>query len=100
MIDDVMDINSPSNTLSVSTSSNRVETTTTGTDRVIIDNTVAGAVECYIKSGNSTVTAATTDTHVGVGVYLTYRIDPSHTHIAGITASGTGTVVIQRGSGD
>ena len=100
MIDDIMDINSPSNTLSVTTSSGSVATTTTGTDRVIIDNKVTGAAECYVKSGMSGVTAATTDTHIPADVVMTYKIDRSHTHIAAITPTGTTTIKIQRGNGN
>lgn len=99
MIHDLMDINSPSNTLAVTTSSGSVATTTTGTDRVIIDNTVTGAAECYVKSGLSGVTAATTDTHVGANVVMSYKINKEHTHIAAITPTGTTTIKIQRGNG-
>lgn len=95
-----MNINAPSNTLSVTTSSARVATTALNADRVIIDNTVLDAVECYVKSGDSTVVATTTDTHIGANFCFTFKINPEHTHIAAITPTGTTTLKIQRGSGD
>lgn len=93
-----MNINAPTTPLAVSTSSARAAVTGKGTI-VLIDNTLASNTDCYVKSGDVSVVAATTDTHIAAGEKAPYEIDPAHTHIAAITASGTTNLRIQRGEG-
>ena len=57
------------------------------------------AVVVFIKFGTSTVTAATTDTPIPAGGVEAFSINPNVTHIAGITASGTGTLYATTGFG-
>jgi hypothetical protein len=95
----LININAASVSLSVSSTSARVNLSARPEDYVLIDNSFPGAVDCYVKSGLSTATAATTDLHISAGEKATYQIDPSHTHIAAITASGTTTLRLVKGSG-
>ena len=79
---DLINVNAPSASLSVSTTSARVAIDG-GYAFVLIDNTLAGNAECYVRSGLSNVAATT-----------------SHMHIAAITASGTTTLRLVRGGGE
>ena len=96
---DLININAPSASLSVSTTSASVAIDG-GYAFVLIDNTLAGNAECYVRSGLSGVVATTSHMHIAAGEKASYAIDPSHTHIAAITASGTTTLRLVRGGGE
>jgi hypothetical protein len=99
---DLVDVNSPSVSLSVSTTTASVALGNANGTSILIDNTGIGAstpVDIYVKSGLSDVVATTSDMHIAAGEKGTYKIDPSHTHIAGITASGSTTARFARATG-
>jgi hypothetical protein len=82
-------------TRSLSTTSANVALPAGATD--VIRNT--GSVDAYIKFGTTSgVAAATTDTLLPAGQAMTFS-PGSNTFIAGITASGTGSLSITGGSG-
>ncbi|WP_421696945.1 hypothetical protein [Ancylobacter sp.] len=58
-----------------------------------------GSVVAYFKFGTSTVTAATTDTPLDIGVSRGFTRKTTDTHVAVITASGTATVTFTSGVG-
>lgn len=96
---DVININAASVALTVGTTTARAAIAGAPSSYLMVDNSLAGAVDCYIRSGNSAVVAATTDMHIAAGEKGVYAIDPSHTHVAAITASGTTTLRLARGNG-
>lgn len=53
----------------------------------------------FIKFGNSSVTAAVTDMPILPGSIQSFRIGPTLTHVAGITASGANTLYFTAGDG-
>jgi len=59
----------------------------------------AASVVVFIKFGDSTVTAATTNMPIPAGGTEVFQIGPSVTHIAAITASGSGTLYATTGVG-
>lgn len=67
------------------------------TSSVRVHNSTTAIV--FIKFGNSTVTAATTDMPIPAGGVETFEISPAVTHIAGITASVSGTLYATTGRG-
>ena len=96
---DVININAASVALTVGTATARVAIAGAPSSYLLIDNTLTGAVDCYVRSGNSAVVATTSDMHIAAGEKGVYAIDPSHTHVAGITASGSCSVRFVRGNG-
>lgn len=52
----------------------------------------SGSVAVHVKSGASTVAAATTDNVIPAGQARTFQRDPNDTHLAIRTASSTATV--------
>lgn len=86
-------------TLSGTTSSSRVALGNAIHTHLLIANT-STTITAYVKLGDSTVTAT-----VAAGVpilparYLLLERNPqAHTHIAGITASSTASVIVTTGS--
>lgn len=99
---DLVDVNTPSVSLNVSATSARVELGNVNGTSLQIDNTGIGAAQpadIYVKTGNSTVTAATTDMHIPAGFFGTFKIDPSHTHVAAIMVAGSTTTRFARATG-
>ena len=85
------EINIPSASISASTSSARAAFPAGHSkNAVYIHNT--GSVPIFVKSGDSTVTATTSDSFVVGGTARLFYCNPLHTHIAAITASSTATV--------
>jgi hypothetical protein len=84
-------VNTPSASISGTTSSARTAyPVTPSTGGVRIYN--SGAVAVFVKSGDSSVAAATTDQFVGPGQTVLFARNPRDTHLAAITASSTATV--------
>jgi len=77
--------------LSASTSSSRIDRGVS-TQSVIVKN--IGQNTVYIKGGTSGVVATTSDHPIAPGEISRLDIDLGHTHIAGITASSTSTLLI------
>ncbi len=69
----------------------------TGGDQVMISSAAGGNI-AFVKFGDSTVTAATTDTPILPGTVQVYTIPPGATYIAAI-GSATTTLYITRGDG-
>lgn len=92
-----MHVNAIMSTRSCSTSSASVAYNGTG-PCLAIENT--GSVGVFIKSGSSTVTAATTDNYLAPGKGYIFTKGNSETHLACITASSTATIYMQSGNGD
>lgn len=82
--------------LSVSTSSARVSLGAPVDNLVQLK--VTTDVLIFIDFGDSTVTAELTDDPIGVGQQIV-TIPPKTTHVAAITASGTGTAYFTLGYG-
>ena len=59
----------------------------------------AASVTVFIQFGISTVEATTANMPIPAGGVETFEIGPAVTHIAGITASGSGTLYATTGRG-
>ena len=68
-----------------------------GRKSFVVTNT--GSVTCYIRTGNSGVTASAADYPVLAGSQVSLTKDQDHTHLAHIAASGTGALHIIPGEG-
>lgn len=82
-------------TLAVTTASARVALPNTDAS-LLIQNT--GSVDAYVKLGNASVTAATTDTLVAAGTKLVLATGTA-VDLAAITAAGSTTLAITQGTG-
>ena len=86
----VSHVNSPSASISVTTSSARTAyPASNNANGVCVYNT--GSVPIFIKSGDATVVATTSDNFVPAGQFRVLVRDPKDTHLAAITASSTAT---------
>lgn len=86
----VSHVNAPSASISATTSSARSAYPAGDSDGVCVYN--AGSVPIFIKSGDSSVAAATSDNFVPAGQFRVLARNPRDTHLAAITASSTATV--------
>lgn len=82
--------------LSVTTSTGRVAVAGTGATLRLANVT---SVECFVKVGDVTVEAATTDFSVPGNTQVLISIPNTATHVAAITAATTTTLRISRGDG-
>jgi len=82
--------------LSVTTSTGRAAATGNGTTLRIAN---VAATECFIKLGDSTVTATTSDFSMPANSVALLAASGAITYVAAITASGTATLRISRGDG-
>ena len=80
----------PRTAQSISVSTSTARNSSDFTYRVI---RVITTVNCFIKLGDSTVEAAVTDHYLPAGA-IEYFARKENTRIAGITASGSGTIYI------
>ena len=77
-------------TVSLSTGSNLNSTALAGTLRLV---RLWASVDCFVKVGGSSVTAATTDHPLTAKIPEIFHLDASE-YVAGIVSSGTGTLFI------
>lgn len=86
-------------TLAVTAASSRIALDVGPSGQVMITNAPDSAL-AFIKFGDSTVTAAVTDTPILPSACYVFSVGPDVTHIAGICAgAGTATVYTTRGQG-
>lgn len=95
----MININSASVALTVGTTTARAAIAGAPSSYLLVDNSLAGAVDCYVKTGDGAVVATTSDMHIAAGEKGVYTVAPEHTHVAGITASGSCSVRFVRGNG-
>lgn len=57
------------------------------------------SIDCYIRTGDSTVVATAADYIVLFGQQVSLTKDPDHTHVAYLSVSGTGSLHIIPGDG-
>ena len=88
----------PSASVSATTSTGRAAITRGSSQQVMV-SVAAGGQTAFIKFGDDTVVAATTDTPVPAGAQKVFSVAPDVTHIAAITASSTATVYATPGNG-
>ncbi len=84
--------------VSATTSTSSVALPSTKGNQVLIYAPAANAA-AFIKFGASDVEAAVTDIPIPPGFNRIFTIPPGTTHVAGITASSTGTVYLTCGDG-
>jgi len=77
-------------TVALSTSTNLNATALTGTLRLV---RLWASVDCFVKVGGSSVTAATTDHPLTAKIPEIFHLAASE-YVAGIVSSGTGTLFI------
>jgi hypothetical protein len=53
-------------------------------------------VDCFIRFGNATVDAATTDVPLSAGQWEPYSVADEEVYLAAIVSSGTGVLYITR----
>lgn len=82
--------------ISVSTSSTRQALTSGGGSQVAILND--GLQTVFVKFGDVTVTAATTDMPIRPGCSIPFDVPPTATYVAAIAASGTSTLRVTQGA--
>ena len=73
--------------------------TTTATSAALTQGyyRVVSTIDCFLKQGGSTITAATTDNWVPAGVIMNIVSDATKgLYVAGITAAGTGTLYLSK----
>lgn len=58
-----------------------------------------GAVTCYVRVGNSSVVATTADYPVLPGTQIVLQKEINDSHVAYITASGSGSIHLMSGNG-
>lgn len=94
-----MNINAPTLSLAVSSSSASVEIPepTNNSTSVIVFNPLSETV--FVKSGATSATATTSDFPIPPGASYTLTKNSEHNFLAGITASGSGTIYFTVGSG-
>lgn len=81
----------PGNTITVSLSTVTARSTQiTGVTLVRVYSSVA----CFINFGDSSVEAVVTDVPIAANAPEYFRVDSDNDYIAGITASGSGTLYI------
>lgn len=85
-------------TLSASGTTGRVALPATRGNQIRIANPAGGQI-VFVKFGDSTVTAAVTDTPVLVGATDIFTVPTGMTHVAGITSTSTATVYFTAGDG-
>ena len=82
--------------IAVTTTTGRVNVTGNGTTLRLAN---VAATECFIKLGDSTVTATTSDFSMPANSVALLAASGAITYVAAITASGTATLRIARGDG-
>lgn len=85
-------------TLAVTTATARVAMTRGYSDQVMITAPAGGAM-AFVRFGDSTVTAAITDTPIVPGTQAIFSIAPGTTHMAAITGATTQTLYATSGNG-
>ena len=65
---------------------------------IVVSNKHA-SINCYVRTGDSTVVATAADYIVLFGQQVSLTKDPAHTHVAYLSASGTGSLHIIPGDG-
>lgn len=94
-----LQVNSPVVLIAGAGSSARVALPTNATDRFVVSNNVD--VGCFIKTGDSTVTAAATDMPVLAGSIQAFMKNTAHTHVAAICPSAaSGNIYFAVGVGE
>lgn len=95
----LMHINAPETAISATTTSARAAYGVAGTRFLSIIN--LSATDFYVKSGNSTIEATTSDTLIpAYSGQWTFEKDLADTHLAFITAAGTATGRLKTGTGE
>lgn len=92
----LMDINSETKKITVSTSSQTVDIPKGSKTVRVVSNTSA---ICFVKAGGSTASAASTDTPILPSSVEVFTIDQQFTKMALIAPSGAGDVYFQFGQG-
>lgn len=86
-----------SSSIAATTTSSRAALPNTNLSYIRVYN--AGSEIAFINTGNSSVTATTTNSFVAAGAIETFSISPNDTHLAAITSTGTATVYFQSAAG-
>lgn len=76
-------------------SSNAILPTTGGSVRVYN----SGSVIVFVKFGSSTVEATSSNSFIAPGATEVFSVPQGVTHVAGITASSTASIYVERGEG-
>lgn len=71
---------------------------TTSGNQILFKN--EGPTTVFVKTGDSTVAATTSDMAILAGTVEVYTMNPAHTYVSAIRASGSGNVYVYRSSGD
>lgn len=93
----LLSLNGGKTNISASTTSALGAIATPNATTVRVCNTASAIA--YVNSGDSSVTATTSDTAINPSTSESFSINPAHTHVAAILASGTGGVQFLFGVG-
>lgn len=84
-------------TLTPTTSVSTLAMATTSGNQILVKN--EGTTTAFVATGPSTVAATVNDMAILPGTVEAFTINPAHTHVSSIRASGTGNVYAYRSSG-
>ena len=84
------------NTITATSSSSNIAFPDPNAPGILVTNT--GSVVAYVRLGNSSVVAATTDKPINAGQYLWFA-SSGNTNIASITSGGGTSILVQSGTG-
>ena len=105
LLEDLMTPFAPGTTVSLAVTSASSRVALTGAEAGVQAKTVrihnAGPFTAFIKFGDSTITAATTDMPIPAGAIENFNLpnSASNWYVAGITANGTATLYATVGTG-
>ncbi len=92
-------INTPNVSIAATQTSGNVGIGNVGAPRIIIFN--SGTDVAFVKSGDSTVTATTSDMFIAPGTSQLFQLNTDHNHVAAIMLSGkTATIYFAPGQGE
>ena len=94
-----LDVNSPTDSITAATSTDRVQIPNLGGKNMMITNDSNRT--CFLKAGSVTVTAAITDLPVLRNTIQVFSYSTSNTHVAAICNAGvSGKIYISQGPGE
>jgi hypothetical protein len=93
-------INTPSQSISCSTSSASITLTSANARGSFVTIYNSGSVPIFVRSGEGSATAVTTDYPIPAASRVTLAKSPAHNVIAAITASSTATAYVTIGGSE
>lgn len=84
-------------TLAPTTSASTAQFATTSGNQILVKN--EGTTTAFVATGGSAVAATVNDMAILPGTVESFSINPAHTYVSAIRASGSGNVYVYRSTG-